>query len=852
MLVHNLATPTSTTDKTPTPTSDRDAQQDCSEIMSLTISNNIESTGLANFESEACDKVEVLGQHWYHPKTAPLQPDIQNLTQYFARPRLIGSGTFTTSQNVQFVQTITPLNLFQTLFPFGSQRLTGVYGVRFKLVFTVQVATTPFHQGVLVANWQYGDTPTTASPNFGLTPRYAVLGMQTNVPNVRIDLAETTMATLSIPFLNHQEFLEVGAGGPLYGTFAICPILPVTSGAGTSPPTYRVYLHIEDMELIGAYAPDASVVVLQSGKKLSPVTEEFNRDSHPFSSALNSAGQAFSYLAKGIPSLASLAGPPAWFLGQAARLARFYGFSKPLLVEPPQRMYPQSHVNEANVDLPACNTMVAPFQGNTLAVSPEFAHTDVDEMSIPFIISQYSQICIGYIASSMASGTMLYATPFSPSCFWFRSRLTGSAPFCNIQAPLGSSLTTTAFVPSNLFFVGSVFRFWKGSVRFRVTFAKTKFHGGRVLAYFNPRSIGLGGAPTAALPSIEALVPGTNGPQPFGYSKLFDLRDSNVFEFDVPYISFNPYVPFFQDAGSFSFYVQDPLIAPDTVPSTVPFLVEVRALDDFEFAAPTTPNYPPANTTNLAPGVVYQSSKLITLAKPEDCTNCIGEKVTSIKQLISIPKGSQSVNLLPNVVYSLYVYPWWFGNRINTSTTALNAFPNECFGFGNYFSNAYVYVRGGTDFHAYLSNFSGSDAYISAALVSTAGGAVSGTPALSNNLPVSNNARVSQNLNGYGAHVRVPAYQRLVRLLSYGLGAQAWVPNPLQAVSRTPIPALNYNPNAVCQINIATTSTVNTQFRPTRCAADDAALGHYIGPPLLGLISNVSTSTTYDPDSVAL
>lgn len=847
-----LATPTSTTNMTPTPVGERDEQKDCSEIMSLTINNHIESTGLANFESEACDRVDVLGQHWHHPTSAPLQPDVQNLTQYFARPRLIGSGTLSTSQNVQFVQAISPANLFGVLFPFGVQRLTGCYGVRFKLVFTVQLATTPYHQGVLVASWQYGETASTVNPNFGLTPRYAVLGMQTNVPNVRIDVAETTMATLAIPYLNHQEFVEVGGGGPLYGTFALCPILPVTSGTGTSPPTYRVYLHLEDMELIGAFAPDANVVVLQSGKRVGPVTEEFNKDSHPFSSALNSAGQVFRYVAKGIPSLASLAGPPAWFLGQAARLARFYGFSKPVLAEPPQRMYPQSHINECNVDLPACSTVVAPFQGNTLGVSPEFAHTEVDEMSIKYIISQYSQVCIGYMASTMASGTMLYATPFSPSCFWFRSRLTGSAPFCNIQAPLNCAATITAFVPTNLFYIGSCFRFWKGGVRFRVTFAKTKFHGGRVLAYFNPRNVGLGGAPTSSLPSIEALVAGTNGPQPFGYSKLFDLRDSNVFEFDVPYISFNPYLPFYQEAGSFSFYVQDPLISPSTVPSTIPFLVEVRALDDFEFAAPLSPNYPPVNTTDLAPGILYQSSKLVSTTNEFDSVNCIGEKVTSVKQLISIPKISPSVTLLPNVLYSTNIFPWWFGNRINSSATAFTSFPKETFGFGNYFANAYVYVKGGTDLNAYFSNFANQDTYVSTYLLSTPGGVVSSTPAFANNAPVCNNARVIQNDNSNGVHVRIPAYQRLVRLLTYGISGTTWNPNPLDNASKAVIPAFNYNPYALCTMGVATTSAANTQMRVTRSAADDAALGHYVGPPLLGLISSASTSTFYDPDSVGI
>lgn len=197
--------------------------EDCSDITSLTIPNKVESTGLTNFESEACEAIEVLGKHYAKPSSSVVQSDIQNLTEYFARPRLIGSGVLNSSQNVQFSQVINPVNLFTTLFPFGNQRLTGVFGARYSPVFTVQVATTPFHQGLLAATFQYGEVTDSSALSVGLTGRGFFPGMNTSIPHVRMDLATTTMVTLKVPFLSTLEYHRVENDIAL-GTFTLMPI----------------------------------------------------------------------------------------------------------------------------------------------------------------------------------------------------------------------------------------------------------------------------------------------------------------------------------------------------------------------------------------------------------------------------------------------------------------------------------------------------------------------------------------------------------------------------------------------------------------------------------------------------
>lgn len=846
-----------TTNKEPTPVPERDSAEDCSEIMSLSIAANTETTGVTTFESEACQQVEVLGAHHYHPKLSPLQPDIQNLTDYFSRPRLIFSATIPTGQAPVWSAQFNNNTIFTTVFPDGFRRLKGVYGVRFTMVFTYQLATTPFHQGVLVANWQYGPAATVALPTSALTPRTTTLGMQTNVPHVLMDVASTTMAVLKIPYLAVPEFYPLTDDYTTYGHAAVIPLLPVTSGVGTAPPTIRIYMHLEDLELIGAVPDETATLVLQAGKKVSPVTSEFNQESKPFSSALNSAGMALSYLAKGIPSLSSLAGPPAWFLGQAARLARFYGFSKPTIVDPPQRMYITSNVDEFNVDKASLTSVVGPFAENTLAVSPEFAHNDVDEMSFEYITSQYSQICIGKMETTDASTTPLYATAVSPSSFWFRSRLTGAAPFCNVGAPKSSLVNDTprGFIPSNIFFLASCFKEWKGSFRFRFTFAKTKFHGGRVFVQYNPTYYSSDGDITyfSDTPSTVVSLPsGGFGLQPFGYSKLFDLRDSNVFEFDVPYISAKPYNSFFGDIGSLVMYVQDPLIAPATVPSSVPFCVEVKAMPDFEVAIPVSPAYPPVTIADATTSNVrYQSGKLVSMSRQQDSQLCIGEKMLSVKQMISVPKVSYGGTILANTVDSMTLMPWWYGPMYNFTTPANAPFLREMFGFGFYFSQAYTFVKGGTDYHFYPGNSSMAGTMITVSQISPTPGMPAGA-GFPNNTPFSSNARVFQDNMTVGTHVRLPAYQKYARYLSSVLGTLSWYPALNDPNSTVQIPYTRDGPLVQYTANVINFSTGTTQLRISRNAADDAGLGMYIGPPILGLLPPNNPNGAYDLDSTSL
>lgn len=809
----------------------------------MAIDGNNEVAGLTTLLSEACDSVSVLGEHFYKTKLSPPQSSVQDISTYFSRPRIVANfvGILGTD-NPQVIGAIDNNTMFTSIFPYGATRLVGVHGVRYTIVLTAQVSCSPFMQGVLSLNWQYGLTQTGTTT--GPTRRAWIPGMTTSIPHVLIDVSTTTMAQLRVPWLSSVEYDTIDGDTPL-GTYAISNVLPLLKGTDVPLPGIKLMIHLEDFEIIGADHPEPYSVTLQAGKKLSPVVQESEQLAYPISSGVSMIGQAIGLIAKGVPSLSALAGPPIWALGLASHVIRYFGYAKPTIMDPPTRVLTQSHANEMHADMPSGTTVIGAMASNTLAHGPNLGHTNVDETAFSFILGLYSQLCRGVFNTSTPLGAVLYATQVSPSSFWFRSRFTGTLPFCNVGPPrLAKAVATPGFIPTNLFYISSLFRFWKGGLKFRVTFAKTKFHGGRVLFAYDPTPRTAPFFPDNFTGSVLAPGPAAN-PQPSAYTAIFDLRDGNVFEFEVPYISRVPYMSFYANTGSVTMTLLDALQAPATVSSIVQFLVEVKALSDFEVAVPVGPHYPPVQVTT-GTEVQYQSGKLLGVTTEHDAQECIGEKLVSVKQLIQIPRIADLGTVNANVNDNIGILPWFWGTYLRP-VTAPATWARETFGYGNYFANAFCFVKGSTDVHVYPVSAGSADVYLSLTPQSNDGG-VFGSANDPTNTPSSNLPRAIHATTIAGLHGRLPAHQKVARYYSWILNSVAWVPS-FQSASKLP----NFTPTFISPFEIFRLVVRNTSATPctvqmTRCAGEDATLAQYMGPPVLGLLF-APTGSLYDPDS---
>lgn len=786
--------------------------------------NTSETHGLTTFTHEACESVDAIA-HYVPSKVANEQGDLQDLKAYFQRPRSIFSSTIATANFGTVSLDVTMANI-KGWFPQVAGRLGGVYAWRFKLRFRVQLVATPFHQGILCMAFQHQSNST----NFD---RVAHSSMMTNVPHVKLDISELTACELEVPFVAPVEYWPIADDTTTYGELALGTILPVISVAGQAAIPYNVYLTIEDIEFFGANQWATTSITLQSGVMMDEI-----KNNHLVSKSLATVAKVSSFIAKGIPSLSAIAGPVSWAADTAAGVARYFGYSRPLVQDPAVRTYIAPNAHENNVDLPMVGNTLGLMATNTLAISPEFGATDLDEMALDYVCSRYSQVCVGYVSATDTEGSAVYASPVTPSAFWYRRP--ASAPYCQIAYPVSSSSLISqsgnCFVPSHVMWWASFFRAWRGSLKLRITFAKTKFHAGRYLLSFNPglteqvQQGNYGGTVQGPELSFGRV-------QPFGYSLLMDLKDGNVFDFEVPFLVPKPFISFDSSSGSLSIVCVDQLVAPSTCSSIVPFLVEVAGGSDFELADYAGPLFAPA----MGNYTVYtQSGSLITpIQSPSHLT--IGERIKSVKQIIQSP-GYFNTTQLTGVVTKYTMLPWYAYVPSSAITAAASLPVNATLNFsglgavGSVVARAYLYARGGTDYHVYNASRD-SSVFISVDQLpqtrSLASAPVATTSYATRAL-VSSTPKVLS-FGDHAVHIRCPAYHDKVRMQ----------PTEYDNLSLQTFGA-NGSVNVGSRLHgdfvtIANTSSQTARIRGSRAASDDAALSYYLGPPPCVIINSLAS-----------
>lgn len=594
--------------------------------------------GVASFENEAatCDAIDATVRGHYSINEVP---DVQSVKDYLARPRMIATGDVTPAPGILYYKSIhTTSDLRSLMSDLNLYRLRGCTGLRCSIKFTLVVSTTPFHQGILALSFQYGVNDVVA-PN---EIRALNMPLMVHLPHVRLDMAENTMVTLDVPYICHREYFYIDdtiGTEPMYlGVVAVNKLTNPAVVAGQTPATYSLYMSLHDIELIGASPYTTQTAVLQSGMVSSQVMKEA-KDKQVVSKTLSAAANVARTIAS-IPSLSVVGGTADWFLRSSAKVAEAFGFSKPLDETKVARMARFDYAGDAQVDLPNVGYVAGPFQSNKLAVNSNLGCTDDDQMSFDYVLTKYSYIYRGQMAETSNEGSLLYATKVCPTNFWYRDNqlsIVGSTG--NVALPTTAPTGFNAFLPSTLCYVGSNFRYWRGNLKFRVTFAKTKLHGGRVQFTFVPF---LENPPPNDPLSNTVLIPeapvvsGNGLSQPTGYVKVFDLRDGSSFEFEVPFVSTEPYVSTYGSIGSVSMMVVNSLRSPGNTASTIDFMVEVAAEPGFEFAV-VAPSMLDGIAPSGTPTITFQSGVSIAKKTNDASQNVIGERFHSLKQLAMIP-----------------------------------------------------------------------------------------------------------------------------------------------------------------------------------------------------------------------
>jgi hypothetical protein len=747
--------------------------------------------------------------------------DMQDVKSFLGRPTLISVGVLSTTATQLFTMTAS-WSTFSNLIPFFSDRLRGVQGLRATLVFTVEHSCNPFHQGMLVSCFQYG---TSVAYDRHSRP-YAC----TNLPHVRLNVADNTMSVLRVPFLAEVEYWGRGFNEVLLetGDFSLVQVLTTPLLGSSDAPAYKVYLHMEDIELIGRRPiTDVATVTPQAG-----LTTKETKSVGVASGILEASSVFARAVGNHVPSLRAFSSTAGWFLSAASKAAAAFGFSKPTDLAPLNRHVRFSTFLEQNVDAVAPAATVGGFMSNQLSVHPRTGGTEVDEMAFDTILGRYSQLFRGTLNTTLSHAATVYASAVCPMHMWFRVQ-GATFPGGNISLPEFSA-SGNAYQPTNIMYFSQFFRFWTGSFRYRVTFAKSKFHTGRILFTFVPNSVPSANTTPHANAGI-APQPFLSRLQPSQQSKVFDLKDGNEFEFDVDYIYPFPYASANNSIGTVSMQIMDPLINNGESSSTISYLVEVCAKPGFHFAGLRSPSAPVF--ANVGGPVVLQSGTGVRKIDVSDLT--VGEKFLSAKQLAM----SATVRRfdVTNAAITITTIPQWCSNTTwPTAAAALDTatrdFPlNRC----AMVAACYAYCAGSTlfTFHSSLTSSSAAKIYLEDA---DFGSTLTARPASTYNTDSRvNSISVLNSLGQPGGTFLLPTLSTALRFDPAGF-------TNLYAFGTTIVsPGTNAVPGQY-RLIVRNNDGGNKSIYIGTAAADDARGVAYIGPPLCLVRTSVTGGTSWN------
>lgn len=468
-------------------------------------------------------------------------------------------------------------------------------------------------------------------PGVGIATGSGVKGKQTfysGCPHVIINIAETTSATLSIPYVGESNII------PMYptkvpldpsdriflGNIHIIPIVALASAISPNAINMSLFINIENLK---TYAVQPRVAHVQASAALAGIVEA-TKKSKIVSSTFGSISKYLN--ANDDKSfIGGLSRAGGWAFGAASKISDLLGWSKPLditnlvgVVQLPYR------------DLYTCDTTFVgakTTQNFDQGISDlDLSGRSVDEMTIAALLDRPNVIPnvgdvqdtagVDHISLSKTfpEGTLIGSIPIDPSAYF----------------DLKSDSTHHYTTNTQMSYVAKLFEFWRGAIRIFIRPVCTKFHSARLRVVFIPGE---------KILDSEQII----NTMQYTYAHVVDIRDANTYDIEIPFVHQYPWARTLDNSiGYLYFFVENPLIAPENVSDTIYFPLFVAAGSDFELAVPCikhvgtpSPNLQfahvespseLANIVNIAPNTSSSSVTAHSMA--------IGDPVRSLRSVL--------------------------------------------------------------------------------------------------------------------------------------------------------------------------------------------------------------------------
>lgn len=621
---------------------------------------------------------------------------IQDIKSFLSRPTVVSTGTWqsTTLASNIIAQVPIPESIITSTLAI-SQKIYGFYAFRAKAVLRLQVNCNRFQQGRLLMYFFPQDTISTRK-YFTTT---GSLYYATQLPRIDFDANTDTEVILEVPYVSPYLAYDTTIGTGHVGVVNLAVYMPLTSASSELTAEFSIWAHFEDVELMyptmsnNTYVPQAGGARrLRVGSKIEDEAEV----SGPVSTALMKVSRATGVLGE-IPLLSSVATPASWVTAILSRSASALGFSNPSNYDQVTQVQQRVWNKCVNVSGKDNSIQMALQEDNHLEMLPSFASSGTDEMNFMHALSIPTWVKTVAWADSVVPLNVLYSTDLNPSSFAF--------------------VNAVGFDTIPVSYIANMFKYYRGSLKFRFKFAKTEFHSGRIAIVFMPGYTGVS-PPTLSDARMTYL-----------HKDVVDIRGITEYEFVAPWVANTPYLLTSEAYGHLSVAVINELRHPDTVAATINFVVEVSCADDFQFAVPYNAGLVPflfvTNSTPQAadsedPKVSVGQKSALSQPKPSlepigetslqslslsPAKYAVGEAISSFRQLIKraipylyfVESGGQDTN-----------YLFVQSNIIPTYNNTLSAWVNNMVyakvDYLCYAMNCFAFARGSVRYRVYGPN----------------------------------------------------------------------------------------------------------------------------------------------------
>lgn len=551
----------------------------------------------------------------------------QDIKAFLAKPFTISQGVLSTTDTVStFARLICPINTIPGMY---SDKLRGFAGWRMDVKFRIVFNATRFQMGRYMLCWvPYGGTYLSTKIAAWDTAYTNTLTQRTQLQRVEFDLNCDSEATLEIPYTSMFNYIPISSisdanvPGQL-GSIRLIPYEALTVDTGLQTVAYTLYASYHNVELVGAAAPQSGKREGRAKKRNDPTEQEqASKGIGPVESMMN-IGYDISSALTAVPVLSNFALPASWIFDTAAGVAAHFGWSKPANLDTIKRITQNYAPYFGSVDNDDISLPLAGSVKNQVDPALGFSSTDLDEMDFKFFVTMPAHFRRVAWLTSDNVGLPLFEVQLSPRNFSI------SRP---LQLPGVTDFTPVAFVAKH-------FKYWRGSIVFKIKLVKTEFHSGRLSIGFFPFNYN---QPTPSAP--------LHGNSMYINRHILDIREANELTLTIPYLNESPWMDSDDNGaiGTFGIYVEDKLVAPSTVPQSCVLLIEVAGGPDMEFACPVPSYLSPALRAAPQSGIISREEpnnacSLVTAAiggtelHENDVVNaamCIGEKISSFRALL--------------------------------------------------------------------------------------------------------------------------------------------------------------------------------------------------------------------------